>query len=120
MFSPTAVSPIMGRPSLTIRSTRSTTEDSSTDYPRRFPRIGGGFQCRGVPDLGAPAAERPAPLKMNESVPFFTDDEVNSGLIDEKLSKYGSEFVRLSACGLACVEKCLVGCYRRRRFLKGR
>lgn len=69
----------MGRPSLTKpdRFTRSSIDEESTvEYPRRYPRLGGNFQVKGLPSLATSLTDRPAPVKMSTSLPYRTEKEV--------------------------------------------
>lgn len=57
-------------------------EPAEPHFPRRFPRLGAAFQCKGIPDL-VPSREKYAttrapPEKMSTEVPYRTVAEASS------------------------------------------
>jgi len=57
-------------------------EPAEPHFPRRFPRLGAAFQCKGIPDLVSSrekyATTRAPPEKMSTEVPYRTVAEVSA------------------------------------------
>lgn len=58
------------------------TPESFGHYPRRFPRIGPAYQLKFDPN-DTKLLARPAPTKMSNVVPFRSEQEVVSGIIED-------------------------------------
>lgn len=51
-------------------------DDDDEEFPRRFPRTGGSFQARTIPDIATEyKSERRTPQVMSQGLPFLTEAE---------------------------------------------
>ena len=76
----------MGRPScLESRPGRHSEDGEEEHFPRRFPRVGGGFQAKEIPEMQRNyRSGRQVPLIMSSELPFLTAAELPAG-------RFGSE-----------------------------